>query len=450
MTDSFSMRKIPVNQNIVDDADEANNSDNVKILELSNNIDLWEKEILFSDKGFFSLKGKETENKTKEFICELENFINSQINSIQLQNIISQEKLLEIKKNKINAVKSRMEIYEKSQLEEWERQVYDKSLNLALDRAVLYKNNPEVISSSYNNALIILSLMARKEQWDAKTILAKKEEFESDFYFSLINAFMADKDINASIYFNEYKDKLNIKDKDKLERSIEQLKNYIIAYNWAKELFSYNLSDDENEKELKSVKDKNIETLIRKFLSDFKSDKEKTKNEEEKKKNETNWQLIKQILSDEPDKAVLYIDYTLSNESIKNKKEYIKKIQKNGFIQTDEGKFIDTIKEIYTDYENFLKKDTSDLYNFLSEEDFKIIQELKNQTSDKYNFFVSDYNYIENFLKENSVNSEKEIYNLIKFIMSAKNSYTANNKREPDIESRKKIIDFALERIIKK
>ena len=67
--ETFSMRKIP----FVDKATqiiESNDAyiDRIKILELSSSIDEWEKEILFSEKGFYSLKGRDIDKKLKEFI----------------------------------------------------------------------------------------------------------------------------------------------------------------------------------------------------------------------------------------------------------------------------------------------------------------------------------------------------------------------------------------------
>ena len=62
--DSFSLRKIENPQN---DFNEDFSLDKVKILNFSNSIDKWEQELLFSENGFYSLKGKDVENKVKEF-----------------------------------------------------------------------------------------------------------------------------------------------------------------------------------------------------------------------------------------------------------------------------------------------------------------------------------------------------------------------------------------------
>ena len=102
LTSSFSLRKIPISQNEnVLDVENSKYLDKVKILELCNLIDEWEKELLFSDGGFFSLKGKEVKDKSDEFIKELEKFINSKISVMSFYFDESKEAVQKIKQIKI-------------------------------------------------------------------------------------------------------------------------------------------------------------------------------------------------------------------------------------------------------------------------------------------------------------------------------------------------------------
>ena len=75
MINNYAMRKIPFVEKEIQNSFEIFENDKIKILEISNMIDKWEKELLFSANGFFSLKGKDVENKTEEFLTELEKFI---------------------------------------------------------------------------------------------------------------------------------------------------------------------------------------------------------------------------------------------------------------------------------------------------------------------------------------------------------------------------------------
>ena len=108
MTDSYSIRKIPVvyKENI--DSENIDSIDKIKILEISNFIDKWEQEILFSENGFYSLKGKNVENKTKEFIQELNELVNSKIFEINFSDSMYKEIISDIKNKKIAAIKKQM------------------------------------------------------------------------------------------------------------------------------------------------------------------------------------------------------------------------------------------------------------------------------------------------------------------------------------------------------
>ena len=278
MTQTYSLRKIPDKK--IQTSIEEENNDKIKILELMNIIDEWEKEVLFADNGFFTLKGKKVENKTKEFVKELDDFISSKIYQVTFVEPESRQLVLELKKKKLQDIQSQLQSYEKLQMKEWETAVYENNIKYCIQRAVLYKNTSQVVASSYNNALEVLKLMSGREKWSKKTFLAKKELFESDFYFELINSFIMDKDVKASFYFEKYGDKILDEKKESISESIVVFKNNVLAFNWAKELFSYNLPDEKNEKEISSIEDKEIQKNIRHYFSSFKLEEKKLKEKE--------------------------------------------------------------------------------------------------------------------------------------------------------------------------
>ncbi len=445
---TYSVRKIPT-VDVVMPKDEENN-DKIKILELTNAIDEWEKSVLFSETGFFSLKGKNVEHKTKEFIKELDDFISFQISQCHFVESSSKLLVAEMKKNKLQSIEEQMINYEKSQLKAWEIEVYENSINSCIQRAVLYKNVKEIVSQSFNQALGIIKLMSDKEKWSQKTCEAKKEFFESNFYFELVNAFILDKDISAVVFFNQYKNKILDEKREQIENSIEIFKNNVVAFNWAKELFSYNLSDEKNEQEIKEIKDKKIESLVKHYLFDFKLEQKKVKELQQKEANENNWKEIISKLNAEPDKAELFIDYTLNDESIKAKKLYIKLMRKNGYIKTDKNEFLSLLEECIEDFEKFKQKDISNFHKLLSQEDFDLLEKIKKYAPQEYSFLVSDYFYISKKLEESEITDKGEIYDFIKFIFASKENYLVNKKEEPDIETRNKLIKAAVERYSKK
>ena len=450
MTETYSVRKIPVihKEKIEDFA--ADNIDEIKILEISNFIDEWEKELLFSENGFYSLIGKKVENKTKEFIDELEQLVSEKIFEETFTSSASKEVVNTIKNKKIDAIKNQMQMYEQIQLKKWEIEVYENSIKSCIQRAVLYKNNPQIIDSSFQNALSILSVICEKEKWSQKTYEARKESFESDFYLELVKSFISNKDVKAAYYYEKYKEKFKEKDREKINYAVKTLKNSITAYNWAKELFSYELTDVENEKEIKQVKDKEIEDLIRKYLAEFVEKKKILDKEQDKDKNEKNWKEIISILEKEPDRAELYIDYTLNRESINSKKNYIKNIRGNGYIETDKNVFVNLIKIMFENYEKFKKKDISNLRKNLSFDDYKLVEKLRSLSETEYIFMLSDYKYIQSKLFSKETVNDDEIYEIFKMTLAAKNTYVAIKKEEPDIEKRNKLVEAVIERYLDK
>ena len=446
MTDVYSMRKIPImkkdSQAVLIESD----IDKVKILELSNFIDEWEKELLFSETGFFSLKGRSVENKTKEFIEELDQLISTKIYEINFSKQESKNIIIEIKKRKLDAIKSQMLAYEKNEMKNWEFEVYENSIKSCIQRAVLYKNNPEIIDSSFKNGISIIETMAEKEKWNDKTLTVRRNIFEADFFFEIINSFILARDAKASFYFEKYKEKLAAKDKITLDEAIKTLKNNVIAYNWAKELFSYEMSAENNEKEIKEIKDKELRFFVRKYLAEFLQEKKKEEKTKEQEKNEKNWKEIISILEKEPDKAELYIDYTLSKESINSKKNYIKMIRKDGYTTTNRTSFLNLIKMMFDDYEKFKQEDISNYRKDLSVEDYNLIEKMRSFSAAEYTFLNSDYSYIQSRLSTKQIDGKEDLYKLIKLVIAAKENYVSIKKEEPDIEKRNKIIDEVLAR----
>lgn len=443
---SFSLRKIPTVKHSDIEIKDKNNYDKVKILELSNAIDKWERDVLFSENGFFSFQGKNAEGKTKEFERELNDFINRQIANIKFNEKVSYEIVSDIKKKKLSAIRQQMQVHEIKELKNWEISVYETALTSAIKRAVAYKNNSGIVNSSYKNALEVLKVMAEKENWNSKTFKTRKENFETEFYLSLINSFVNEQDVTGAILYENFKEKINLKEKDKVETALKSMKSTIISYNFAKELFSYELTEKENDKEINKVNDKEKETLIRKFLSDFKKEKDADKENKEAGSNEENWRKIIEVSKSEPENAVLYIDTFLDEKSQNAKRKYIDKILKDGFISTDKKLFIELIENSVEDFEKFKKKKISDLHSDLSSEDFLFIEELKGQTDIEQSMFVSDFNYVKKELLKLKITEISEIYSFVKLVLNLKKNYEETNKKTADLEVRNKIIKSALER----
>lgn len=446
---SFSIRKIPVStqnkENILTD----NYFDKIKILELSNIIDEWEKEILFSENGFYSLKGKEIENKTDEFALELNNFISEKISEIKFEDSSSKIIANKIKEDKVNAIKVQMQLYEQQELSSWQIETYENAITSSISRAVLYKSNDNVISSSFQNGLSVLKLMSEKENWNSKIFNYREEQYKSEFYYSIIKSFIEDKDANAYRLFEKYKDSLFIEEKEKLETLIKELKVNVVAYNWAKELFSYNLSKKEQEKEINNIKDSDIENAVRRYLSDFSTSKKKEKERKEKDDNIKNWQEINEIITQDVNKAYLYIDFSLNNESIKNKKDYIKQIQKNGYISTDKKQFINLLTEVFEDIDKYKEKDISNYQHCFSTDDYNFFVNLQKIENSEFYKLTSDYEYAMKIIQNINLKNDEDKYMFINLVIASISEYKKINDKEADIKERNKIIEAITERFKK-
>ena len=445
--ESFSIRKIPVTESeIQQEALSDNHIDKIKILELSNIIDKWEQELLFSENGFFSLKGKKVEGKINEFITELDSFIDSKIQEITFINNSSKELAKKIKIEKIESIKRKMKAYEQTELKNWETEVYEEAIKSSISRAVLYKSDANIIESSFQNGLSVLKLMSENEDWSSKILKYREEKYKSEFYSSLIDSFIKDKNPKANFYFGKYKNILNLEDTEKFEKSIKELKNNVIAYNWAKELYSYNMAKSEQEKEIKTIKDKEIEKKVRGYLNDFSLSEKKQEEEELKEKNIKNWKEIIEITETDINKAFLYIDFSGKPEDVKSKKDYINLIKKQDFISTDKKQFISLLSEYFESFEKFKTKDISNYQSCFSKEDYELFSYLQKMDNNEFFKLNFDYKYVINEIEKLKINKEEDKYSLLKMLLIFKQKYKETNKKEPDIETVNKLITSVLER----
>ena len=439
---SFLMQKFFPDEDIKNDLKEEIQTDKFKILELSNFIDSWEQELLFGDNGFFSLKGKDVQNKSKEFVSELNGLINSKINEIKFDDEYSKTVVNKIKTDKINSISEKMLLYERSELSNWQLSVCDEALHAAITRAVLYKNDEEIVLTSYKNGLAVLALMSEKEGWTNKSYKQKESAFKSEFYYSLINAYIKDRDINAYRYFEKYKDILILEDTEKVQNSIDLLKVEIVAYNWSREVFSYKLKETEQAKELNKIEDEKIKLRAKAFLKDFSLAEKREQEQKEKDNNEKNWQEIINAVKDNINNATLFIDYTLKEAHISAAKKYIKQIKTKGYVESDKKEFVSLFKEMINDFDAYKNKDISTFRACLSDEDFEIFTGFMKLKNSEYFLLNADYKYI--LSKVNKKLKEEEIYDLIKVLLYAINESKTEKNKNPDLIERRKIIDSVL------
>ena len=452
LSSSFSLRKIPVtnSENIIDVENEKY-LDKIKILELCNVIDEWEKELLFSDGGFFSLKGKDVKDKSDEFIKELEKFINSKISAMVFYLPESKNAVQKIKQIKIENIKNQMIKYESQELYEWEISVYNKAIDLSLQKALLYKQDNQLLEKMLKQGLSIIDLMADREKWNNKILKSKKEKYISEFYYSIIKAFIDEKNIKFFQYYEKYKDILGEEKKQELESIVLDTKNNIIAYNWSKEIFSYNWDNEKIDKEIKKLKDDTLEKLVKSYIVLLKNAKDVDDEKSKKVLVERNWDNIISLLQKEPDKALLYIDLTQDKNIINAQNKYINQFIKNGAIKTDIENYIQLLKEMTNDFDSFKSKQIDNYRYLFSTEDLNFFKNLQQEESiEKQVNIISDYKFLFNELKNNNIKKSEQIYEIILLFQQSLNEFKISNSKEADLEKKNKIIEIIMQRYKKR
>lgn len=443
-TEEFALRKIPVTQKFQDDLENSENEfflDKTKIIEFSNSIDEWERNILFAENGFYSLKGKDTKNKIKEYISELENFVNVKYSELRLSDSKSNEIFLKIKKEKTDVIIEQMKKHESEELKSWQLEVFEKAIEASKQRAILYKNDDNIVNECLSGGLAVINLIAQEEKWTQNLLQKLCNKYKSEFYSALIDNFISEKNIKAEAVFSAHKNLFDDEKREKLEKSVLELKTNIIAYNWAKELVNYDLSKEEEEKEFKEIKDDNVKKSAKEYLKFFKERKKLQEEEDNKTKNLKNWEEIKKNLKENSGYVFLDVDRSLDEKSSAKKKDYINQIADDGYVKTREEDYLKLLQDFMDDYKKYKKQDISDYNESIAEEDLNFFYELQNADENEILLVLSDLWCIQKEFKEKKTNSAEKKYKFYRMFFASLNMYKSENKKAADLTVRNKILE---------
>jgi len=123
---------------------------------------------------------------------------------------------------------------------------------------------------------------------------------------------------------------------------------------------------------------------------------------------------------------------------------YINQIREQGAVKTDKNEFLRLFKEAFSDFYAFREKDISDWRCSLSKEDYEIFAKMQECSFEDFIKINFDYEYALKLFKNSDINKDEEKYNLIKMYFISLAEYKENNKKQPDLEARKKIIENLL------
>ena len=362
--------------------------DLVKILELSNFIDEWEQSVLFSQNGFYTLKGKEVQGKTEELLEILNKDTEKVFEELNLETSTSQHKAEEIRKGKIQTIKEKMVQYEQTEKFNYEIETINKTLEASKNKASAYKSFPEVIEKCYLNALSAISLKARLEQSSKEEVSAQIKKFNSEFFENIVWALISENSDNAQEFYSQNKHYILKERQEILEKSLEQMKNKKTAFENAKELLFKNLNKTEAFEEISKIKNEEIKKYTKLCFEGLFNSKENLRREEKAKLSDKIWENIETSLSENSDLALSFVDLNQDEEAINAQTNYIRTMIKDGEIQTDSKKFFELYKSAFEEPQKFKETDLNNSRHKLSKEDFEYLKSLKNiQNEQKSEYF---------------------------------------------------------------
>ena len=384
-------------------------SDYIKILELSNFIDDWEQTVLFSQNGFYSLKGKAAEEKTKELLEVLERDSEKILSEENFKSPLSYQKAEEIKRNKINTIKEKMLAYEESEKLKYEIEITQKTIDASKDKAVSYKNYPEITEKCYLNALSAIGLQSQLLQASKEETNNLIKNFNSDFFESITKSFIDENSPEAKRFYSKNKTFIFEEKRENLEKAISQMEEKQSGFESAKEIFSKEINKSQAFKEVSEIKNENVRKFAKIYLENFFNSKENLEKEQKDKQNKARWEEIDACLEENSDSALSKIDLNADETEINAQISYIKTIIKKGEIETDDKKFFELYKCAFETPEKF-----PDIYNFkhcLNKEDFDYFLNLKPDKNEYYELkqhFEKSEDY--NTLLIKTFNLEKKIF----------------------------------------
>lgn len=392
--------------------------DLAKILEISNFIDESEKNLLFSQGGFYSLKGKAVLGKTKELIEVLKNDLDKIVSETEFETPSFLRKAEEIIKVKINSIKEKMLDFEENEKKSWELQVVENAIESSKTKAKEYKNYPDMLEVCYMNGLSSIGIKSELTELSKPQTNMLINEFNSDFFEQVVWSFIDDNSKSAKDFYEKNKKFIFEDKRAQIEPVLTHLENKLLAFEKAKELFAKNVSLAQAENEISGNDE--LKKYTKLYLEGFINSKNNLLKEKREDLNRQIWENIDKSLKENSDLALFEVDLNQDEKTINAQINYIKIMIKDGKIETDNKKFLELFKSLF---ENFEKFDSENLYNFkpcLDSSDFEFFRgfktnfsqekylDLKNEYSLLKKYFEKDDNF--NVLLIKTLNREKSIW----------------------------------------
>ena len=358
------------------------NTDLVKILELSNFIDEWEQTVLFSQDGFYTLKGKDVQGKTEELLEILKKDTEKVLEELNIKTSLSQHKAEKIRKAKIKTIEEKMVQYEQEEKFNYEIETVKQTIEASKNKAAAYKTFPEVVEKCYLNALSAISLKAGLEESSKTQVNEEIEKFNSEFFENIVWSFISENSDNAQKFYTQNRHYILKERQEIIEKSLGQMINKKTAFEKAKELIFKNSEKSKSLEAISKIKDEEIKKYTKLYFEGLFNSKENLRREEKAKLNDKIWKNIDKSLKENSDLALSYVDLNQEEEAINAQINYIKTMIKNGKIQTDNKKFFELFRCAFEEPQKYSEMNLNNSRHQLSKEDFEYLKDLQNNPTE--------------------------------------------------------------------
>lgn len=169
--------------------------DRVRLQEKQNNLDRFE---LDSIQSMYERKGKNAYGIPKDYSKIYDDYIKQQ--SADLDNYQS-EKFKELATSRKNSFMEKAYSYTRGESENYEKQLADTGVDGNIARAIMFRNDDQVVANAINNAKSAYVLYAQSRGVPESTIQDKLAEIESKTHLGILKSFADDNPGRAKSYY---------------------------------------------------------------------------------------------------------------------------------------------------------------------------------------------------------------------------------------------------------
>lgn len=180
-----------------------------KIVDLTNKMDAYENQTLYDkDNGYFYKTGANAMNQSPVIMADYDNYADKLLKDSKLsgQYLDAARQALIAKRNKTFPSVAK---HDADETKTWQNGVYTEKENNFLNKAILDRNDDNLLNQNLQQGYNVIQLQADLQNWDEPTKELKKQDFTSKYHVAVINALLGDGSLRAKQYYEAHKDQIN-------------------------------------------------------------------------------------------------------------------------------------------------------------------------------------------------------------------------------------------------